>query len=121
MARTPAAPVTPEQEAAAIRLAERMHTASKDDFLHLQGLRRPPLAKGMPRAESKAFGRRTAGPWGQPVQPVGGHPLFLRPAHPPARRRHAGPAAAAGKASAPPWPGRTARARRRGPASISRW
>ena len=38
MARTPAAPLTPEQEAEALRLAERMHTASKDDFLHLARL-----------------------------------------------------------------------------------
>jgi hypothetical protein len=38
MSRTPAAPLTPEQEAEALRLAERMHTASKDDFLQLARL-----------------------------------------------------------------------------------
>jgi len=38
MPRTPTAPLTPEQEAEALVLAERMHTTSKDDFLQLARL-----------------------------------------------------------------------------------
>jgi hypothetical protein len=38
MSRTPTTPLTPEQEAEALRLAERMHVASKDDFLQLARL-----------------------------------------------------------------------------------
>jgi hypothetical protein len=35
MPRTSTAPLTPEQEAEALHLAERMHAASKDEFLQL--------------------------------------------------------------------------------------
>jgi hypothetical protein len=38
MARAPALALTPEQEAEALLLAERMHAASKDDFLQLARL-----------------------------------------------------------------------------------
>jgi hypothetical protein len=38
MSRTPTPSLTPEQEAEALLLAERMHTASKDDFLQLARL-----------------------------------------------------------------------------------
>jgi hypothetical protein len=38
MSRTPALSLTPEQEAEALLLAERMHAASKDDFLQLARL-----------------------------------------------------------------------------------
>jgi len=37
MSRTPS-PLTPEQEAQADALAERLHAASKDEFLHLARL-----------------------------------------------------------------------------------
>jgi hypothetical protein len=38
MSRTSITPLTAEQEAEALRLAERMHTASKEDFLQLARL-----------------------------------------------------------------------------------
>jgi hypothetical protein len=38
MPRTPTTPLTPEQEAEALRLAERMQAASKGDFLQLARL-----------------------------------------------------------------------------------
>lgn len=38
MSGTPTTPLSPEQEAEALRLAERMHAASKDDFLQLARL-----------------------------------------------------------------------------------
>jgi hypothetical protein len=38
MSRTPTAPLTPEQEADALRLAERMQAASTSDFLQLARL-----------------------------------------------------------------------------------